>query len=111
MTLVVELSDASVERIAQRLAEIVSPVQSSDAELVDAKTVSRHIGMSEAWVRGHGEELGGVRIGGGEKPRWRFHLQTAVQSHERTPAPSLPAMTQPRRRQPQTDVRLIPIRA
>lgn len=68
MTLVVELSDASVERIAQRLAEIVSPVQSSDAELVDAKTVSRHIGMSEAWVRGHGEELGGVRIGGVKSP-------------------------------------------
>jgi hypothetical protein len=110
VTLTVELSDASVERIAQRLLEIVSPVQST-AELVDARAVAQQIGMSPAWVREHGLELGGVRIGGSPKARWRFDLQTAIRSHERTPAPALPAVASPRRRRPQTDgVRLLPIR-
>src|ERR1039458_4694666 len=85
----VELSEASVERIAQRVASLIAPAP-RNAELVDAITVARHIGMSAAWVREHGLELGGQRIGGGAKPRWRYDLQTAIQSHKRRPRPTPP---------------------
>lgn len=48
-----------------------------ERSLVDADAVASAIGMSPAFVREHGAELGGQRMGDGPRPRWRFDLEQA----------------------------------
>jgi hypothetical protein len=68
----VELADLVAERLR---AAVMTPAV---LRLVDAQVVAEAIGMTAAWVREHGVELGGQRLGDGPRPRWRFDLEKAV---------------------------------
>jgi hypothetical protein len=92
------LTAEQVEQIAERVAELLSanatPAQAGG--LVDAQTVADALGMSRDTVYEHAAELGGRRIGDGERPRWRFDLEQARNAWQ--PAGE-PTRTRPRRRQ------------
>jgi hypothetical protein len=68
--------------ILDELRELRAAVEASLAQpqpsgLVDAGTVAAVLGVSRAWVYDHADELGGVRLGDGAKPRLRFDLNAA----------------------------------
>lgn len=68
--------------ILDELRELRAAVEASLAQpqpsgLVDAGTVAAVLGVSRAWVYEHADELGGVRLGDGAKPRLRFDLNAA----------------------------------
>ena len=65
--------------------------------LVDAATVAAALGVSRDWVYDHAAELGGIRAGNGDRPRWRFDLEQARNAWQ--PAGE-PEPAKPRRRQP-----------
>lgn len=77
----VRLDDESVERVAQRVAELLRaapPV--SPPKMVSAAELARAMGVSRDWCYRHAAELGAVRIGDGEKARLRFDLDATVAS-------------------------------
>src|SRR5687768_9198007 len=75
--------DTVIEAFAQRVAaELVEPVarrvvelQRVDGEregLLSAAEAARRLGRSREWVYRHAAELGGMRLGEGERPRLGF---------------------------------------
>ena len=104
LTLSDDQLDALADAVAERLAERSQPANRSG--LVDAQTVADALGLSRETVYSHAAELGGVRIGDGERPRWRFNLQTAIDAWQ----PSEPIRATPRRRRSQNRHRpLLPV--
>lgn len=73
---VVTLSDAQLDRIAERVAEHLRPseVSGPPAGLVDAPTVAQALGVSVKSIYRHAAELGAVRVG----RRLRFDLARAL---------------------------------
>ena len=69
-----------IERIAQRTAKLVlDELDEREHEqaqrpgrLTTTHEVAEHLGVDDEWVTTHGYELGGVRLGDGPKPPWRF---------------------------------------
>lgn len=104
----VELSDVSIERIATRVVELVK-ADALPTGLVNAKELARVLDVSREYVYRHRRELGGIPIGGGDKPRLRFSIPAALKAREHIEAPPTP---QPsiRRRAVRSDVPLLPIR-
>lgn len=104
------LSDADVEAIAARVADLLGERSGADRSLVSPATLARLLDLSAEWVRDHGVELGGVRMGDGPKARWRFDpvearerlLALRAPAPVRAPAPRLP-------QQLRTDGRFPPI--
>jgi hypothetical protein len=45
--------------------------------MVDAATLAAELGLTRQTVYQHAAELGGVRVGSGERARWRFDLEAA----------------------------------
>jgi len=77
-----QANGAVLVSILDELRELRAAVEASLAQpqpsrLVDAGTVAAVLGVSRAWVYEHADELGGVRLGGGAKPRLRFDLNVA----------------------------------
>ena len=73
-----ELPSQAIERIAQRVAQLLEERRSLSGEgLVDAGGLARHLGVTRAWVYQHADELGAVRIGSGPRARLRFDVQGA----------------------------------
>ena len=75
----VRLDHESIEAIARRVAELVSPPAPADAppvRLLSATEVSQALGVERSWVYEHAIELGAIRIGDGPRPRLRFDLKT-----------------------------------
>ncbi len=77
------------EALAARTLELLEPIleelaagRTADA-LVDAATVGRELGVSRQFVYDHAEELGGLRLGSGRRPRLRFELATARRAWHR----------------------------
>jgi hypothetical protein len=66
-----ELADLVAERLQQ-------PATQRTQRIVTAETVGAAIGRTAEWVREHGAELGGRRMGTGLRPRWGFDLDEAV---------------------------------
>jgi hypothetical protein len=68
------LDPESIEALACRLAELLSPGEpaQSRAQLITAEEVARWWGISRRWVYDHADELGAHRLGGGRRPRLRF---------------------------------------
>jgi hypothetical protein len=64
--------EATVEHIAQRVAELVNDRIRTPFRLLDTKAVARMLAVSEEWVREHAAELGAVRVGDGPKGALRF---------------------------------------
>lgn len=100
------LPDEQLEDLAQLVAELVQG-QAMGPQLVDADQVARRLAVAPSWVRQHAEELGGVPLGEGARPRWRFDLAVVMErvrarsGSERSEAPDpVPPRGRPRRRRP-----------
>lgn len=117
----VELSPASVEAIARRLAELLGAEElASPRRLVDAAELARMLGVSRDCVYANADALGAVRLGPGPKPRLRFDPERAraamtscppSRSTEPAPSPAPAPKGRPRRRRPAgTEAPLVPIR-
>jgi hypothetical protein len=78
----VTLDREDVEAIARRVVELLGghepAVASLGSRLVDAAAVAAAMGVSRDYVYRHAGELGGRRVGEGERPRLRFALEEAV---------------------------------
>jgi DNA modification methylase len=75
----VRLDQASIEAIARRVAELLSPqapAEAPPAQLLSATEVAKALGVERSWVYEHAIELGAIRIGDGPRPRLRFDLDT-----------------------------------
>ena len=122
---VVDLSEAAVDAIARRLAEILSSsgaVQAPAPALVDAATVAKQFGLSREWVYEHADELGAARLGDGPRPRLRFDLRaveaalagasrgTAGKCRRGTSVQSAAPAPSRRRARPRQGADLLPIR-
>jgi hypothetical protein len=66
------IAPASIEAVAQRVAELVTAEPPPLPERITAEEVSRWWGVSRRWVYDHAEELGARRMGSGRRPRLRF---------------------------------------
>lgn len=65
-----------VEAIALRVAELMrSPAQ--DAGWCDAAQLAERYQLSVDWVYEHKDELGGIPLGSGSRPRLRFSVAAA----------------------------------
>lgn len=71
MTDTVHLDDASVNAVAERVAELLRGT-SITGELVDASEVARRFSISRDFVYDHADEFGVVRLGKGSRARQRF---------------------------------------
>jgi hypothetical protein len=90
-----------VELVAQRVVELLQADPSTrDARLVDAATLARLLGVTRSYVYGHAAELGGVRLGAGSRPRWRFDVRVARveldATRRRSPHDCIPAVPRAR---------------
>ena len=69
------LDPESIEALARRLAELLSPQEQPSRprrQLLTAEEVARWWGIGRRWVYDHADELGARRLGGGRRPRLRF---------------------------------------
>ena len=85
------VSDADVERIAARVAELVGDARPADEpEWVAADAIAKTFGVSRAWVYANADALGALRIGHGQNGRIRFDPRQVRERIEAigTPAPS-----------------------
>jgi hypothetical protein len=105
---ITELSDETIERIARRTAELLRDDQ-GDGHLVSASEIARRTGFSRDWVYSHVDELGGVRVGDGQKPPIRFD-PAVVAGRLRLDVPKSEPRSKPRRPRPRSDVPLLPIK-
>lgn len=85
----IRLEDDQLQQLANLIAERVTEVAShgrpaapGDA-MVSAAELAVTLGVSRRYVYEHADELGGVRVGGGSKPRLRFRLETALEASTR----------------------------
>ena len=99
MNVTLTLTDDQLAALAERVAEMLSaktaPAQAGG--LVDAATIAAALGVSREWVYDHADQLAGVKVGTGDRPRRRFSLADALAAFE--PAGE-PTRATPRRRQP-----------
>jgi hypothetical protein len=89
--------EATVEEIAQRVAELLADRAREPFRLLDTQTVARMLGASEEWVRGHAAELGAIRVGDGPKGALRFdaaRVRAALESR-RLDRPDMERRRQP----------------
>jgi hypothetical protein len=96
------LADRIAERLAirlgPRLAELADPVESDLPEaLWTARRVAAHYRVGVSFVYQHANELGCIRLGGGQCPRLRFDPRI-VQARWSQVGGALPAERRPRRR-------------
>lgn len=107
----VDLTDATVEAIAQRVAELIEPTVERHGELIDAAEVARRLGIRREAVYDRAAELGAVRIGNGPRGRLRFDPERVAEAL--TPEPTPAAAPRPRRRRirqrPTASVPLLPV--
>lgn len=94
LTLTDDQLDVLADLVAERLSANAAP--SPSGGLVDAQTVAAALGVSRDWVYDHADQLGGVKVGDGDRPRWRFDLERARNAWQ--PAGE-PERAKPRRRQ------------
>lgn len=67
--------DRLAELVAARLHAFVTDLAAQVPEpgqLVDARAIARMTGKRREWVYRHREQLGGVPLGTGPRPRWGF---------------------------------------
>lgn len=71
MTDTVHLDDASVNAVAERVAELLrgKPI---GGELIDATEVAKRFSLSRDYVYEHADDFDAVRLGSGPKARLRF---------------------------------------
>ncbi len=86
-----DLDDETIERIARRVAELLSAEREGRADaparpvrLVDAATLAARLGVRREWVYRHARQLGAVRLGG-PRGRLRFDLDLALSQRPSEP--------------------------
>jgi hypothetical protein len=108
----VQLDADSIERIAQRVAEIIrSEPSGSSANWMTAADVAARYSVSRAWVYANAQQLGAARLGEGSRARLRFdpaRLQQHFSDDGQRAEPIQRQRQSPRRWVPEAD--LIPIR-
>jgi hypothetical protein len=119
MTDFVRIHPDDIEAIARRVEQLHEASTASLAAgfTADAAAVAHEYGVSAPWVRAHALELGGRRLGLGERPRHRFNLAVvgerleAINNEGRTPrtpkSPPVPVRAGSRRR---PNVDLLPVK-
>lgn len=105
ISLRVDLTDDQLEQLAVVVAEKLRATPAPERKLVDAQTIAAALGISRDTVYDNAAQLGGVKIGDGPRPRWRFDLETALEAWK--PAGE-PVRVAPRHRRPRKD--LLPVR-
>lgn len=77
--------DLDVDQVADLREQLSVPVPENlrNGILVDTAEAATIVGMSPEWVREHGAELGGVKMGDGPKARWRFDAAGLASSGSR----------------------------
>jgi hypothetical protein len=80
-----ELDEASIEAIAQRVAELLSPAKTG--EMVSAAEIAKRFGVSRDWVYEHADELGVIRMGSGPRAHLRFDLEKVAEGLDARKAP------------------------
>jgi hypothetical protein len=75
-----DLADMLAERLRGVLPDQPAPSATTGATrgLVDAQTVAAALGVDRSTIYQHAVMLGGIKVGGGERGRWRFDLTTAL---------------------------------
>ncbi|HXN37520.1 MAG TPA: hypothetical protein VN892_05770 [Solirubrobacteraceae bacterium] len=74
------LDDDDIERIAQRVAELIGSAQATvGRRYVDAADLAQMLGLERAWIYAHALELGAIRLGG-PGGRLRFDLQRVAEA-------------------------------
>ncbi len=76
----VDLTPQAVDRVAARLAQLLSERERRSPELLSAGELARRLRVERPWVYRHREALGGMRIGAGPKAPWRFEYEKAVEA-------------------------------
>jgi hypothetical protein len=84
-----------VQTIAQHVAQLLhdEPSPPHRRQLVDAATLADEPGVDRTWVYEHRDQLGGIKLGTGSKPRLRFDPQLARASlgHAGSKSPAAPS--------------------
>lgn len=93
IALTVQLTDEQIEILAEQVADLLDR-RRAGAPLVDATRVAEALGVSRDYVYEHAGELGGRKVGAGDRPRWRFDLD---QARAARPVPASPRRTRRRR--------------
>jgi len=107
-TFTLELSDEQLDALADRVAERLRAAEPEPAGgLVDAATVAAELGVSRDTIYANAAQLGGVQIGDGPRPRWRFDLKRARSAWRRSADPE--RMTPRRRRSANGRADLLPV--
>jgi hypothetical protein len=106
---------ALVEAVAQRVLELLGE-RDARSRLVSAGALAALLGRTREWVYDHAEDLGGRRIGDGERPRLWFDVDRALSGRLTSGGsqpPDPPAVTgqsrHRRRRATGSDVPLLPV--
>jgi hypothetical protein len=109
----VRLTPETIDAIAEALAEKLRP-GAPPSRLVCAKELGDALGVSRTFVYAHADALGARRLGGGKRQTLRFDLseaRTAYGNLANARPRELPKKTAPRRRRkPEPDASLLPIR-
>jgi hypothetical protein len=92
----IRLDDEQLDALADLVAEKLR--DRPPGRLVDAQTVADALGVSRDLVYARANELGGVKVGDGPKPRWRFPLDVALAAWQPPQQPAAPTRATPRRR-------------
>ncbi len=98
----VTLAPEAIEAVAIRVVELLRDEgpAAPPPRLVDATQLARLLNVDRGWVYEHREQLGGIPLGEGKRPRWRFDRDRALAAwtaREANPEPE-PTPTAPRRR-------------
>ncbi|HEX6687376.1 MAG TPA: hypothetical protein VF085_01775 [Solirubrobacterales bacterium] len=101
------LSDADIEAVATRVADLLRTGAQTNTELVDATKIAQRFGVSRDFVYDHADDLGAVRLGNGPKARLRFDPAKVGRALRKPPEK---AASQPRRRRTRSSSSLLPIR-
>lgn len=76
MRIVLDLSAEQVADLRRQLNEKSSirmdELPPASNGLIDANSAAKMLGVGAEYIREHAEELGGVKLGAGQKARWRF---------------------------------------
>jgi hypothetical protein len=115
------LDEAFVEALARRVVVLIRNESNPPVarRMVDAATLACELGVERSWVYAHRQELGGVQLGTGSKPRLRFDAETAREllvrstgDESQAPQTPVPAGSSARRRRQRlgSSPKLLPIR-
>lgn len=104
--------NATVEAIAQRVADLLAEHAREPFRLLDTQAVARMLAVSEEWVREHAAELGAIRVGDSPRGPLRFdvdRVRAALAQRRLQRTDRAPAKRRGRRTSTASGVKLLPL--